>query len=243
MPYFRPYVYIKDESFDPIYKPINKSFYLKFRIVPFSIFLFGFFILFSQILLPLVEFKTKDKVSRPIASSVLGYATGFQEFEYKELSDGLGTIKNGEDTNMPKYFYLSIPKLNIKNALVETNAPDLNPDEALGHYDGSKLPGENGNSFIYGHSVLPVFYNPKNYKTIFSTLHLLEVGDKFMISYNNKTYEYIVYEKEVLSPQDVNPLANIKPKYLNESTITLMTCSPPGTKFRRLLVKATLTNF
>ena len=64
-----------------------------------------------------------------------------------------------------------------------------------------------------------------------------------MISYNNKTYEYIVYEKEVLSPQDVNPLANIKPKYLNESTITLMTCSPPGTKFRRLLVKATLTNF
>jgi len=242
MSYFRPYVYIKDESFDPIYKPINKSFYLKFRVVPFLFFVFGIFALFSQVFFPLFEFKTKDKISRPVASSVLGYATGFQEFEYKELGNGLGSAGITNNTNVPKYFYLSIPKLKIENALVETNAPGLNPDEALGHYAGSKLPGENGNTFIYGHSVLPVFYNPKNYKTIFSTLHLLNAGDKFTIVYNNKTYDYVVDKKETLSPNYVKPLADIKPKYLNDSTVTLMTCSPPGTKFKRLLVKATLVD-
>jgi len=242
MSYFRPCVYIKDESFDPIYRPINKSFYLKFRIVPFLFFVFGIIFLFSQIFLPLVEFKTKNKISRPVASSVLGYATGFQEFEYKELGNDLGVTKNYRDINVPKYFYLSIPKLKIEDALVETNSPTLKPDDALGHYAGSKLPGENGNAFIYGHSVLPIFYNPKNYKTIFSTLYLLEAGDKFTIVYNNKTYNYVVDGKEVLSPNDVKPLADIKPKYLNASTVTLMTCSPPGTKLKRLLVYATLVN-
>ncbi len=76
--------------------------------------------------------------------------------------------------------------------------------------------------------------------SIFSTLHQLEIGDEFTIEYNNKTYTYKVEQKKTLKPNEVNPLGGYKPKYLNESTVTLMTCSPPGTKIKRLLVNAVL---
>jgi LPXTG-site transpeptidase (sortase) family protein len=92
------------------------------------------------------------------------------------------------------------------------------------------------------YSVLPWFYNPRNYKTIFSTLENLKTGDKIFIKYNNKEYEYKVEDKSVKLPDEVNPLAEYKARYLNESTITLMTCVPAGTKLRRLLVNAVNVN-
>jgi len=114
--------------------------------------------------------------------------------------------------------------------LVKSEFDGPSPDEFLGHYKGSALPGEPGNAFIYGHSVLPWFFNPKNYKTIFSTLGDLEAGDKFSINYKGKEMIYEVKEKETLFPNEVNPLEIWRPKYLNESTVTLMTCWPAGTK-------------
>ena len=208
----------------------------------------------TQVIVPLVIFKTYDTFSRPVSNSVLGKAVGLGDFEFKELSDGFRykdkkSLRSDElkkkaadnvNTNVPKYYYLSIPKLNIKEALVETSPLTLSPDDALGHYIGSALPGETGNTFIYGHSVLPFFYNPRNYKTIFSTLNTLEIGDLFYIKYNNKEYKYIVESKISVSPERVNPLGYYKPAYLNESSVTLMTCDPPGTKFKRLLVNAVM---
>ncbi|MFZ5424489.1 MAG: sortase [Patescibacteria group bacterium] len=204
----------------------------------------GLFIFVTQIVWPLVAFKTQDEISKPVSSSVLGIASGFSEFSFSELEREYSPVVSdvAEIANVPEFFYLTVPKLGIKDALVQTNSPDLSPDDWLGHYIGSALPGEVGNTFIYGHSVLPFFYNPRNYKTIFSTLHTLNIGDTFTINYNNKELNYVVEEKKDLLPKDVYPLAEWKPRYLNESTVVLMTCSPPGTKLRRLLVQATLTN-
>jgi LPXTG-site transpeptidase (sortase) family protein len=67
-------------------------------------------------------------------------------------------------------------------------------------------------------------------------------GDEFSIIYNNQEYRYVVEYAEEVPPADVQPLAEIKPKYLNESTVVLMTCSPPGTKLKRLLVGGVLVN-
>jgi sortase A len=170
---------------------------------------------------------------------VLGVASGFREFEFAELYNQQGITVA---TNVPDYYYLTVPRLGIERALVDTSPPDLNPEDALGHYIGSAFPGETGNTFIYGHSVLPAFYNPKNYKTIFSTLNRLMVGDTFTIEYNNRELTYEVEEKLNLYPDDMDPLKGYKPSYLNESTVTLMTCSPAGTKIKRLLVNATLVD-
>ena len=56
------------------------------------------------------------------------------------------------------------------------------------------------------------------------------------ISYNNNLFTYVVEGRRVMKPYEVNPLAQIKPKYLNESTMILMTCAPSGSKTLRLLV-------
>lgn len=240
MPRFKPKLYIKDESFDPIYKTSSRSFYFKARIMPGLLLALGFVILGTQVAFPLIYFKTQDTVEKPVTSTVLGVASGFRDFDFAELKQKDGN--SPKDANIPEYFFLTIPKLNIKEALVETESTNLSPINSLGHYKGSSLPGEVGNTFVYGHSVLTWFYNPKNYKTIFSTLDQLDTGDELYVSYNNKQLTYKVENKEFLSPQSVGPLTTFKPGYLNESTLTLMTCWPAGTKAKRLLVKAVMVD-
>src|SRR3989339_1019780 len=183
MPEFQPRKYVKDESFDPIYNVVNKDFLIKTRIVPGVLLALGFLILGSQVVYPLIYFKTQDETSKPVESSVLGIASGFSEFEFQELNNR-DPYKKTDNVDTPQFFYLSIPKLKIERAEVETNSSNLQPDKYLGHYLGSTIPGEVGNAFIYGHSVLPWFYNPKNYKTIFSTLDRLETGDAVEVEYN-----------------------------------------------------------
>jgi len=240
-------VYIKDESFDPIYKEVSRGFYAKTRLLPSILFFGGIFIFAFQVILPVLVFKTQsESVLLVDNATIMGRTAGFYDFEFNELNlkndkqeDVLG---NKTDPNIPDYFYLTIPKLNIENAKVETQSPSLNPDDSLGHYAGTALPGDNGNTFIYGHSVLPWFFNPNNYKTIFSTLGRLEPGDEFTINYNNNELTYVVENIKELAPEEVNPLGEVKPKYLNKSTVVLMTCSPPGTKLKRLLVNALLVD-
>jgi len=228
--------YYKDESFDPIYKTVNKTFYFKSRMLPGTLLALGFLVLGTQVVYPLAYLETHDEANKQVKSSVLGLATGFSEFEFRELNTE--TEKSDKDGELPAFFSLTIPKLGIKDAQIETNSPTLNPDKYLGHYTGSGLPGRVGNAFIYGHSVLPWFYNPRNYKTIFSTLDQLETGDSILINYDGKDYKYLVEGKEVLATEKVQPLAEYKPRYLNESTITLMTCWPAGTRSKRLVVRA-----
>ncbi len=241
-------IYIKDEGFDPIYNEVSKGFYAKTRILPSLLFFAGMFVFTVQVVLPVLVFKTSNEsIQLMDNATILGRAAGFYEFEFNELNESkesaFANVLGAEDNpNVPEHFYLTIPKLKIENAVVETNAKTLNPDVSLGHYPGTALPGETGNAFIYGHSVLPWFFNANNYKTIFSTLGRLEPGDEFYITYNNRDYTYVVESTEEVAPDDVNPLADIKPKYLNESTVVLMTCSPPGTKLRRLLVNAMLVD-
>lgn len=237
MSYFKPYKYVKDNSSDPIYSTLNKKFFFNIVGYPTVFLALGLFFLVTQIFIPLVSFKTQNEIIKPVSSSVLGIATGFKDFQFDELKNNKGRTVS---SNIPKYYYLTIPKLSIKEAKVETSPNDLDPNQALGHYIGSAFPNKPGNSFIYGHSVLPAFYNPKNYKAIFSTLHNLSSGDEIIVSYNNKEYKYKVDNKKILKTNQVDPLNGFKPKYLNVNTITLMTCYPPGTKSKRLLINATL---
>lgn len=236
--------YIKDESYDPIYRQKSTTFWAITSLFPKTIIFGGLVVLTSQVVYPLVYFKTaEDTQNSGATGTVLGTASGFTDFNFIELSDtsSLGDSQKEVTKRYPKYFSLSIEKLGIKDAVVETHSASLNPDTMLGHYRNSAFPGETGNAFIYGHSVLPFFYNPKNYKTIFSTLDTLKVGDVIEIKANNKVLKYVIESKNIMEPEKVDPLAKIKPDYLNESTITLMTCTPPGTREKRLLVNAVLS--
>src|SRR3990167_8145605 len=68
----------------------------------------------------------------------------------------------------PTEFLISVPKLDIEKAKVKVDAVKF--DKYLALFPGSAIPGDVGNSFITGHSVLPQFADPTNYKAIFTEL-------------------------------------------------------------------------
>jgi sortase A len=131
-------------------------------------------------------------------------------------------------------YSLSIPKLKIENALVMIGEDDLN--SSLIHYGGTGIPGDFGTAVIFGHSTLPQFFSPKSYKTIFSLLPTLDKGDEIYITYDGVSYKYEVYEMVVVEPTDLSALE----QHFDDSYITLVTCVPPGTYWKRLNVHARL---
>jgi len=215
---------------------VNWSFFLRSRLYSLIFIILGVAVLGTQVVLPIILIETGNTSSKALENSVLGASTGFKEVNFNELENKSGNKSLKID--FPKFFDLKIEKLKINDAVVETNSFNMNPDKYLGHYAGTALPGEVGNVFIYGHSVLPFFFDPNNYKTIFSNLHQLENGDVVEIKYNGQNFKYQVFQKEVLDPKDVKPLETVTPAYLNEKTISLMTCTPPGTSLKRLIVSA-----
>jgi sortase A len=131
-------------------------------------------------------------------------------------------------------YTISIPKLKINNALVTIAGDDLM--NSLVHYGGTGLPGQFGTSVIFGHSMLPQFYSAKSYKSIFSTLPTLKEGDEIDVTYDDVQYHYKITEMVVL---EANDLSVLEQKF-DGSYLTLVTCVPPGTLWKRLNVKAKL---
>ncbi len=133
------------------------------------------------------------------------------------------------------HYTLSIPKLEIENAVVEIGGEDLK--ESLIQYEGTAFPGQFGNTVIFGHSVLPQFFNPENYLSIFSTLPTLDLKDEVLVDFDGVHYQYSVKEMVEVEPEDISILEQ---RYDN-SCLTLITCVPPGTYLKRLVVYACLT--
>ncbi len=132
------------------------------------------------------------------------------------------------------FYTVTIPKLKIENATVAIGGDDLS--KSLVQYPGTALPGKNGNAVIFGHSILPIFYNPKNYMAIFSTLPTLKEGDDIFINYDGIDYNYRVEELFEIYPSDIQILEQNP----TDSFITLVTCTPPGDPRnpKRLIVRA-----
>lgn len=262
---FKPYKYTKQKVSEKNDNKNTDTWELKIHIEPLGIdrkwfastilVVSGLFLVGGQIVWPLLTTpRAQQPLLKPTSPEVLAQATETEkggikvefEFEFSELKrrpesgvvePKLGTVP----TNIvPTVFYISIPKLGIERAEVEANSNNLSPDERLGHYAGSALPGEVGNTFIYGHSATPMFFDPTNYRTIFSTLDRLKEGDEIVVEFGEKVYKYVVEKSVVLNPKDVSPLEPIAPAFLRQSYLTLMTCVPPGIRTKRLLVQARL---
>lgn len=130
-----------------------------------------------------------------------------------------------------QFYTITIPKLNIKNAIVSTVDTDLS--KHLVNYFGTAIPSAKGNAVIFGHSTLPQLFDEKNYKTIFSNLYKLSIGDKIIVNSDNVIYTYIVESVVVVDPDNTTVLE----QNYDDSFLTLVTCTPPGTIWKRLVVK------
>lgn len=134
-------------------------------------------------------------------------------------------------------YALSIPKLGITKAMVKIGSDDLSKN--LIHYGGTGLPGKEGNAVIFGHSVLPSFFDPKNYLTIFSLLPTLKNGDDIYVHFDGVDYRYKIVNKHITKPEDVSGLE----QRFDDSYITLVTCVPPGTYLLREWITAKAVPF
>ncbi|HEX8931926.1 MAG TPA: sortase [Patescibacteria group bacterium] len=128
-------------------------------------------------------------------------------------------------------YALDIPKLEIK-AIVATTDTDLN--HHLVHFPGTALPPNKGNAVIFGHSTLPSLYDPKNYKTIFANILNVKIGDKLIATINNTLYTYTIINISIVDAEDTSYLNQAQ----DDSYLTIVTCTPPGTTWKRLIIKS-----
>ena len=141
--------------------------------------------------------------------------------------------QSGTKSNITHYT-ISIPKLKISNAVVEIGGEDLS--KSLVQYPQTALPGHLGATIIFGHSILPQFFNPKNYLSIFSLIPTLDLGDDIVVKYDGITFTYRVIDKVEVKPTNLSVLDQ---PYDNEY-LRLITCTPPGLYLRRGVITAAL---
>lgn len=156
-------------------------------------------------------------------------------FSYFAPEDNAQFLTNLSSLDRPEEYTISIPKINVEKAKVKVDSANFN--SYLAHFPGTAIPGEIGNSFITGHSVLPQFADTKNYLSIFTDLVKLEVGDDIEIDLEGKTLHYVVQYSKVVDPKDTSVLLPVSKTGRN---LTLMTCVPPGTSLKRLIVITSL---
>jgi len=187
---------------------------------------------------PIVSYEAMSKRKYPILLNPIVEKKKAQidDYDYTRASNWFadGMDKKNFENSKVFYYSLSIPKLRIENATVAIGGDDLS--KHLIQYPGTALPGKDGNAVIFGHSILPSFYSPKNYMSIFSLLPTLEKGDEIKIYYDGIEYLYKVESMFEVLPTDIQVLAQDS----NDSFLTLVTCIPPGDprKLKRLIVRA-----
>lgn len=152
------------------------------------------------------------------------------------------SLQSTEIVPADSQFSLIIPKIGA-NAKVIPNVDPFNSWEyqtaltqGIAHAKGTALPDEDGNIFLFSHSSVN-FYQALRYNAIFYLLNKLQPGDEIDIVYQDKRYTYQVNQSQKVSPSQVTYLD----KFSSQPTLTLMTCWPPGTTFKRLIVTAKRT--
>ncbi len=134
-------------------------------------------------------------------------------------------------------FSIIIPKIGVNSKIIE----NVNPSDkseylkklkfGVAHSKTSGLPGDKKNTFIFAHSSNS-FYDFKDYNSIFYLLYKLDKGDIFYLVYKGVVYRYEVEELRKVDKYKVEYLYSEK----DDSSVILMTCWPPGTNKKRLLV-------
>ena len=130
---------------------------------------------------------------------------------------------------------LVVPKINVTAPIIFINSADeVQIQEGLQngvvHYFQTAEPGKVGNSFLTGHSS-NYWWDKGAFNYVFANLDKLEVGDQAKIYYQGNKFLYQVSSKKVVEATEMSVLnQTIKP------TLTLMTCTPPGTSWKRLIV-------
>ncbi|OGM88323.1 hypothetical protein A2614_00420 [Candidatus Woesebacteria bacterium RIFOXYD1_FULL_40_21] len=182
----------------------------------------------------------------PVVKEEVLYDLGFKKFQvpYSQAdlakADSIVQVqKEAAIYGVGSYFSVIVPKIGAYSDIVaNVDASDEKEylsalEKGVAHAKGTYFPGQGENIFLFSHSTdSPV--NIARYNAVFYLLGKLETGDKIIVFFADKKYEYRVEEKKVVAANDTSWLTN---KGQGERLI-LQTCDPPGTTWKRLLVIA-----
>jgi sortase A len=226
------------------YKLFIKLSSLGLIVIGAGIFLYTFFPLFSWQFYFAPAFASA-KIDSPVPnhgalsavnlSSLIGNATENINRDYTNAYNWYPGFESSEERFVR--YKISFPSIGIDNATVNNENADLT--KHLVQFNTDTHPPEQGNTIIFGHSTLPQLYDPLDYKTIFANAYKLKVGDEIIVNMDSNKYTYKIESITVVEPEDTSVLA----QNFSDSFITVITCTPPGTIWKRLIVKARLESF
>ncbi len=137
-------------------------------------------------------------------------------------------------------FGIVIPKIDANAPIVaevdpyDSNVYQRELTKGVAHAKGTGLPGENKTMFLFAHASGDIAM-ARRYNSIFYLLNKMEPNDEITIYYRGAPYTYKVSQVKTVNPDAVDYLENN-----SDADLILMTCTPPGTTWKRLLVLATL---
>ena len=104
---------------------------------------------------------------------------------------------------------IEIPRLNISAMVLEGTAPKI-LRVAVGHINGTALPGIRGNTALAAHR-----------DTIFRPLQEVKAGDGIVLTTSYGKFHYVVDSAQIVNPTDVRVL-----RPTPDAELTLVTCYP-----------------
>src|SRR5580692_7231025 len=122
---------------------------------------------------------------------------------------------------------LTIPRIGMNGAAIVEGTDENQLQQGPGHYQGTPLPGQGGNTAIAGHRT--------TYGAPFYNLNELQPGDPIMVRTFQGTFNYAVSQTNIVSPTDSAVLDDS-----STAELTLTTCNPRYSSSERLVVVALL---
>jgi len=186
-----------------------------------------------------------------LGALLVSYAPlAYQEFNYWWRQQSLAQSTNQFSTDSPTPtpivpidpdFGIVIPKIGANAPVVATVDP-YDPavyqralTKGVAHAKGSGLPDDNQTMFLFAHASGDILM-AQRYNSVFYLLNKLEPEDEVTIYYQGEPITYTVTATKTVSPDAVDYLTNDP-----NTDLILMTCTPPGTTWKRLLVMAERT--
>lgn len=203
--------------------------YFSFPLVAFQLYLSPVFAS-SDVTAPIPKTTMLSEASfRDLLQATADSLTGV---DYNNAKNWYPSIQQAHTDVAVTHYTATIPKLHIIDADVSTIDNDLS--NHLVQYGGTAVPPSRGTAVIFGHSTLPQLYKEGDYHTIFAYMHTLEIGDEIDLTVDKLHYTYKVYNITITSPLDTSFFE----QNYDDNYLILVTCTPPGTTWKRLLIKA-----
>lgn len=160
-------------------------------------------------------------------------------------TQSFGSLLGNPDPNL-KILVPKDPNFSIIVEKIGANAPVIPSVDAsskpvyeaalkrgVAHALGTAFPGQPGVSYLFAHSTDTIFNVPR-FNAVFYLLKDLVAGDKVVVFFGGRRYDYVVTETKITEAEDVSYFT----MRTSEQILVLQTCYPPGTTWKRLLVIA-----